>query len=163
MRAKQYSGLMALGALVALVMFAVLLISLAPLVDGLSISSGRVAAQAEAEEVRDLRSGEIDTEKSHGTTKHPTDARIVRRCLDRNGPIEMFFHPEKRFYLRVCDLGPVDEEGNGRYFGLQILGRSAETGRWFEASSYIPFLEDKTLPGLIKWLLKQGWVAFKGG
>ncbi|MBD3251029.1 hypothetical protein GF380_00940 [Candidatus Uhrbacteria bacterium] len=112
--------------------------------------------KATVEEVASVKTDDLDITVSHGTTKHPFEANEIRKCLDERGALMIFkLGPQ---YARICDLGPKNVGSTGRWFGFQVIGRSANG--WFESTAYVPKLADATLWGLLKWIEKAGWTRF---
>jgi hypothetical protein len=126
-----------------------------------SARAADLADTVEPETLRNLKTHEIDTSTSHGTSKHPYEADAIRKCLDDNGPAMMF--KSNRWFLRVCDLGRKKVGIAGTWFGVQVLARDLN-GAWFEITAYVPKLADPTLNGIRRFVL-QGevpWSPFGG-
>jgi hypothetical protein len=109
------------------------------------------------EDVKNVTTEEMDTEVSHGTTKHPLESPIVRNCIDKHGTMDGTVWKFGDYFMRTCDLGPHDlsDDPNDRWFGVQIIGHN-ESG-WFEVTAYVPKLQDRTKRAFLDWLRKAGW------
>jgi hypothetical protein len=113
-------------------------------------------SQVTKEEVEGLKTGDLDIEASHGTTKHPNEAPIVRDCIDRNGTMDGTVWKLGDYFMRTCDLGQHDlsTDPDDRWFGVQILGHK---DGWFEVTAYVPKLTNRTKDAFINWLKGTGW------
>jgi hypothetical protein len=69
---------------------------------------------------------------NHAVLKHGAEATSIRRCLDSNGPNEVWeftSHRRKGFFIFTCQL----DDGK---WGIQILQRT-KLGQWIEKTAFV--------------------------
>jgi len=81
---------------------------------------------------------------SHGQARHGMDAPVVRQCLDRNGPLQIWHNPSSGNWANMCRVGKL--------YGLQILDADD-----FEITA---FIKDKMtrLEQVERYLINRGYI-----
>ena len=81
-----------------------------------------------------------------------TDTQLVRKCLNDNGPMQVWYNPTTDRHAMLCEVFPS-------LFGMQIVQQDAD-GFWHEITA---FIKDKmrTLIQVEKYLKNAGYVRIQ--
>lgn len=82
---------------------------------------------------------------SHAVVRHGTDAEIVRKCLEDNGPVQQWKKYDSTRYHRLCVLP------DGR-IGDQIV-QLDDDGVWHEITSFIR--QESSMEDVMRVLAKE--------
>lgn len=89
----------------------------------------------------------------HPEDKHGEDAETARHCFDVHGTLMMFKGDGNR-YARIC----MYDDG---WVVVQFLAQVGER-LYEEVSSYVPYLQDRSINGVRDWLFQCGFTKFNG-
>jgi hypothetical protein len=91
---------------------------------------------------------------THAVARHGSDARAIRKCIEQNGPQQVWRDREDNFF-KLCVL-PED----GR-IGVQIVKRAAEnSSRWVEKTAYVK--GNGSYETVMRWLNRMGATRYTG-
>jgi putative hemolysin len=90
---------------------------------------------------------------THAVARHGSDARAIRKCIEQNGPQQVWRDREDNFF-KLCQLP------DGR-FGVQIVKRAAENGaKWVEKTAYVK--GNGSWQTVARWLDRMGATPYHG-
>jgi hypothetical protein len=90
---------------------------------------------------------------SHAVARHGSDARAIRKCIEQNGPAQVWRDREDNFF-KLCVL--PDQR-----WGVQIVKRASENGaKWVEKTAYVK--GNGTWQTIARWLNRMGATPYHG-
>jgi putative hemolysin len=90
---------------------------------------------------------------THAVAQHGSEARAIRKCIEQNGPAQVWRDREGNFF-KLCVL--PDQR-----WGAQIIKRSAEDpSKWVEKTAYVK--GNGTWQTVARWLERMGATPYHG-